>query len=108
MLINQQLANLGLPPVIIRNKGKHHDYYPVFSDYQHTQKISDAGKMIKLLEVGLAESLHKRLAYLESKEIVKLTQFARAKNLSPQSTLAKARRQTIPAFREKGVWKIGS
>ena len=28
VLINQQLAGLGLPPIIIRNKGKHSDYYP--------------------------------------------------------------------------------
>ncbi|MYB39922.1 Fic family protein [Candidatus Saccharibacteria bacterium] len=107
VLINQQLANLGLPPVIIRNKSKHRDYYPVFSPYQYTKNPGDGSRMIKLLEACLAESLHKRLAYLESKEIVRLTRFAKEKNLSLQSTLAKARRQTIPAFRDKGIWRIG-
>ena len=62
--------------------------------------------MIKLLEISVIESLHKRLAYLESKEIVGLARFAKQENLSLQSTLAKAKRQTIPAFREGGVWKI--
>ena len=106
VLINQQLAGLGLPPIIIRNKSKHSDYYPVFSEYQHTKNPGNAAKMIKLLEVSVIESLHKRLAYLESKEIVGLAQFAKQENLSLQSSLAKAKRQTIPAFRERGVWKI--
>ena len=106
VLINQQLANLGLPPVIIRNRSKHSDYYPVFSEYQHTKSLGDAAKMIKLLEISVMESLHKRLAYLESREIVELARFAKRQKLSPQSLLAKAKRQTIPAFREKGVWKI--
>ena len=106
VLINQQLAGLGLPSVIIRNKSKHSDYYPVFSEYQHTKNPGNAAKMIKLLEISVIESLHKRLAYLESKEIVGLAQFAKQANLSLQSSLAKAKRQTVPAFRERGVWKI--
>ena len=106
VLINQQLAGLGLPPIIIRNKGKHGDYYPVFSEYQHTGNPGDGAKMIKLLELSVMESLHKRLAYLESKEIVGLARFAKQANLSPPNSLAKAKRQTISAFREKGVWKI--
>ena len=97
---------MGLSPVIIRNKSKHSDYYPVFSEYQHTKNPGNAVKMIKLLEVSVSESLHKRLAYLESKEIVGLARFARREGLSLQSSLAKAKRQTIPAFREGGVWKI--
>lgn len=107
VLINQQLAGLGLPPIIIRNKNKHRDYYPVFSQYQHTKRPGTTVGMIKLLEVSVMESLHKRLAHLESKKIVGLTQFARQKNLSLPGVLAKAQRQTISAFREKNVWKIG-
>lgn len=53
------------------------------------------------------EALHKRLAYLKGQEIVKLVDYARAKGESINSLLNAARRQTIPAFREKGVWKIG-
>ena len=108
VLINQQLANLGLPPVIIRNKGKHSDYYPVFHGYQYTKDPSDGTMMIKLMEVSVIEALHKRLAYLESKEIIRLAQLAKQEGLSPQSLLAKAKRQTIPAFREKGVWMIAA
>ena len=107
VLINQQLANLGLPAIVIRNKSKHKDYYPVFRQYQHSKDSKDANQMIKLLEVSIMESLHKRLAYLGSMNVVRLTEFARNRNLSVASLLARARRQTIPAFREKGVWKIG-
>ena len=106
VLINQQLAGLGLPPIIIRNKGKHSHYYPVFREYQQTKNPDDAVKMINLLGRATTESLHKRLAYLESREIVGLAQFAKQENLSLPSVLAKAKRQTIPAFREKGSWKI--
>ncbi|MCY4010936.1 MAG: Fic family protein [Candidatus Saccharibacteria bacterium] len=107
VLINQQLANLGFPPIIIRNKSKHTEYYPVFSKYQHVRKITNATKMIRLLESAITESLNKRLAYLESKDIIRLTEFAKQNNLSIHSCLAKAKRQTIPAFREKGIWRIG-
>lgn len=107
VLINQQLANLGLPPVIIRSKSKYDDYYPVFSKYQHSKKPEDAAKMIGLLELSILEALHKRLAYLESREIIKVADYAKDNGYSTQGALAKAKRQTIPAFREKGVWKIG-
>ena len=107
VLINQQLANLGLPPVIIRNKNKHRNYYPVFSKYQQAGSLGDIDLMVKLLELSIAESLHKRLAYLESKEIISLSQFATEKGLSLPNLLGKARRQTIAAFRDKSVWKIG-
>jgi Fic family protein len=108
VLINQQLANLGLPPVIIRNKGKRDYYYPVFEKYQHTQDHRHAEMMTNLLELSVLESLHKRLAYLTSKNITKITEYAESNGLDISNTLAKARRQTIPAFRDKGVWKIGT
>jgi Fic family protein len=107
VLINQQLANLGFPPVIIRNKGKRDYYYPAFREYQTSVDKEDGGKMIKLLRLAVKEALHKRLAYLEGKRIIRVTKYAEENNLEKTTTLAKARRQTIPAFREKGVWKIG-
>lgn len=107
VLINQHLANLGFPPVIIRNKSKRDAYYPVFKNYQHTKDAKDILLMVELLQLSLSESLYKRLAYLEGKKIVNLTDYARSNGTEPSSILAKARRQTIEAFREKGVWKIG-
>ncbi|MGH7195661.1 MAG: Fic family protein [Candidatus Saccharimonadales bacterium] len=103
VLINLQLAALGYPPIIIRNKGKHNDYYPLFAQYVDNK---NAGGMANLLVLALQESLHKRLAYLKGSEIIKLTDYAKQKNLAVNSQLNAARRQTIPAFREKGTWKI--
>ncbi len=104
VLINWQLAKLGYPPIIIRNRSKHNDYYPVFPRYTDKEDINP---MSALLAAALRESLHKRLAYLEGRKIVKLSDFARRKGLSPNSQLNAAKRQTIPAFRERNIWKIG-
>lgn len=105
VLINQQLATLGYPPVIIRNKGKHNNYYPLFQKFTDTKEHNG---MTDLLALGLQESLHKRLSYLKGHEIIKLTEYAKANDLAPNAQLNAAKRQTIPAFREKGVWKINA
>ena len=49
----------------------------------------------------------KRIAYLESKEIITLVEYAKLKNTSHSNIINKAKRQTIEAFLERGVWKIG-
>ena len=105
VLINWQLAKLGYPPIIIRNKGKHNDYYPVFSRYVDK---GDTKPMSALLTVALQESLHKRLAYLEGRKIVKLSEWAKHQGLASNAQLNAAKRQTIPAFREKNIWQIGA
>jgi Fic family protein len=105
VLINMQLMLHGYPSAIIRNKGKRDYYYPAFQAYQDhgsTDKLDD------LLTLSLLESLHKRLAYLKGLHIVKLSEHAKQQNESINALLNAARRQTIPAFREKGVWKIGA
>jgi hypothetical protein len=51
--------------------------------------------------------LHKRIAYLRGDAIIKLVDYAKDQKESSSILLNKAKRQTIPAFREKGVWKIG-
>ncbi|MYB39954.1 Fic family protein [Candidatus Saccharibacteria bacterium] len=104
VLINWQLAKQGYPPVIIRNKSKHEDYYPVFPSYTNRGSVRP---MSALLAAALRESLHRRIAYFEGRKIVRLVDWAKNKNLSPSSQLNAAKRQTIPAFREKNVWKIG-
>jgi len=103
VLINLQLMQSGLPPVIIRDKEKA-DYYASFKEYREKNKTDAMGSVILL---ALYESLHKRITYLKGQEIVKLIEYAKRIESTPQSTLNKAARQTIPAFREKGVWKIG-
>ena len=103
-MINYQLIRSGFPTVIIRNRGKKENYYPSFSEYIDDKSIK---RMEKLLVLAVIESLHKRLAYLLGDEIVKLANHAKRKGKSVPAVLNAARRQTIPAFRKKNVWKIG-
>ena len=63
--------------------------------------------MEKIVARALTNSYHKRLAYLEGKKIITLADYAKENKDSHQNLLNKANRQTIPAFLEKGVWKIG-
>jgi Fic family protein len=107
VIINHQLAQYGFPPVIIRSKSKRDEYYPVFKQYQSEPTTEYVTDMEKLLERATREALNKRLAYLESKTIMRLTEYAKRESIEVTGLLAKAKRQTIPAFREKGVWKIG-
>jgi Fic family protein len=104
VLINLQLMQKGYSSAIIRNKGKRDYYYPSFQEYQDSKKTE---KFDSLLSLSLLESLNKRTAYLKGLEIIKLTEYAEQKGEQPSALLNAARRQTIPAFREKGVWKIG-
>lgn len=104
VLINMQLMLHGYPSVIIRNKGKRDYYYPAFKDYQGNRATD---KFDRLLSLAVMESLNKRLTYLRGQEVVKLTDYAQKTGESANTLLNAARRQTIPAFREKGVWKIG-
>ena len=103
VIINFQLLQLGLPRIIIRNSEKER-YYQAFRNYAD----KDSSKVMEsILFLGLTESLHKRLSYLKGAEIVKLSDYVRQNGLSAPAVTNAARRQTIPAFREKGVWKIG-
>lgn len=104
VLINYQLLRHGFPPVIIRDKEKA-NYYLAFRnfDMKRNTKIMD-----RILYLAITEAFHKRLAYLRSDTIVRLTDFAkRQKKKSNSSIINAAKRQTIPAFREKGIWRIG-
>lgn len=105
VLINLQLAHAGLPPIIIRNKGKQDYYYPAFREYQDSQRTQ---LFNRILSLAVMESLAKRIAYLKGQEITSLANYAKQTDRSLQNLLNAARRQTIPAFREKGVWKIGT
>ena len=103
VIINFQLLQLGLPRLIIRNSEKE-TYYRAFGDYRDRRTTRT---MENILSLALLESLHKRVSYLRGEAIVRLSDYIRKRGLSAPATTNAARRQTIPAFREKGVWKIG-
>ena len=102
-IINFQLMRLGFPCIIIRDKEKRM-YYASFNEYRDSKK---AKTMEKIVTLALMESLHKRITYLRGEKITPLADFAKTQKKSINTLLNAARRQTIPAFREKGVWKIG-
>src|SRR6266481_2571097 len=102
VLINYQLQRLGFPGIIIRDKEKK-DYYSTFAEYRDKKT---AKKMEKILALSLTESLHKRITYLKGEKIVTLSDYAKTSHASASALTNAARRQNIPAFREKGVWKI--
>jgi len=101
-LICFQLLRLGFPVVIIRDKEKQ-KYYKTFSDYRDKKNTKTMEKVVAL---ALIESLHKRITYLKGKKIITLSDYIKAHNISASALTNAARRQNIPAFREKGVWKI--
>lgn len=103
-LINFQLQKLGYPQIIIRDKEKT-EYYRSFGEYRDSKKTKI---MDSLLSLALSESFHKRLAYLKGKKIITLVEFAKEMNKPVPGVLNAAKRQTIPAFREKGIWKIAA
>lgn len=104
VLINLQLQGYGYPNIIIRDKEKHL-YYKTFSYFREKKSTAP---MERILYLALSEGLHKRIAYLEGKKIVSLSEHAKARSVSLAGLINAGRRQTIPAFREKGVWKIGA
>lgn len=104
VLINLQLMLHGYSSAIIRNKGKRDYYYPAFQAYQDNKSTE---QLDSLLSLSLMESLNKRITYLKSLEIITLADYAKQSGESSNALLNAARRQTIPAFREKGVWRIG-
>jgi Fic family protein len=105
VLINQQLMSLGWPPVIVRDKGKTTDYYPLFTGYVVTERFDGLSRLLALL---LQESLHKRLTLFAGRQIIPLPQWARRAGVPGNSAANKAKRQTIPAFRLRQTWMIDS
>lgn len=102
-LINFQVLAFGFPRIIIRDKEKD-VYYKGFKDYRESKNTKT---MEKILTLALKESLHKRIAYLKGEIIIALSEYVKKNKLSAPALTNAARRQTIPAFRERGVWKIG-
>ena len=103
VIINYQLAQLGFPPIIIRGKEKE-IYGRTFATYRETKNIKP---FLKIVTLALLESFHKRLAYLEGKKIITLSDYVKSQNKPAPAIFNAAKRQSIPAFRERNVWKIG-
>ncbi|MFA6526434.1 MAG: Fic family protein [Candidatus Buchananbacteria bacterium] len=103
VLNNYLLVREGFVPINIkfidRNK-----YYEAFREFD---KNSESTVMEEIVGRALTNSYHKRLAYLEGKKIISLAEFAKNNKLSHSNLINKANRQTIEAFLEKGIWKIG-
>jgi Fic family protein len=102
VLMNHALQRHGFPPVIVRNKGKE-KYYATIRQYDLNNKSTLFEGHLALL---ILESLHRRIAYLRGAQISNVTDVARTIGLKPNVLLNQSRRQVIPAFRERGVWKI--
>lgn len=79
-------------------------YYEAFKEFDAKGSTSI---MEGIVGRALTNSYHKRLAYLEGKRIITLNEYAKQNKLSHSGLINKANRQTIEAFLEKGVWKIG-
>lgn len=102
-IIDLQLAALGYPPVIIQNKSKDKMYFPVFNEWRRRRKSE---KLVDCLYFGLTESFYKRISYLRGSEIVNLSEYIKEGMHSPSLCTNAAKRQTIPAFRQEGIWRI--
>jgi Fic family protein len=103
VLNNYILIREGFVPINIKFIDRK-KYYQAFREFD---KTGETNIMEEIVGKALTSSYHKRLAYLESKKIVTLTEYIRLNKLSRRNIYNKASRQTIEAFLEKDVWKIG-
>lgn len=100
---NYLLIREGFVPINIKFVDRN-NYYEAFREFDVT---GGTAIMEEIVGKALTNSYYKRLAYLEGAQIMTLAQYAKEKKLSHSNLINKARRQTIEAFLEKGVWKIG-
>lgn len=79
-------------------------YYKAFNEFDLKWETKT---MEWIIEKALFNSYHKRIAYLRWLDIVTLKKYSEIMKISYSNLLNKANRQTIPAFFEKWIWKIG-
>ncbi len=103
VLNNYLLIREGFVPINIKFIDRQ-KYYDAFKEFDTTNKVT---LMEEIVGKALTNSYHKRLAYLEGKKIITLVEYAKVNKLSHSNMINKATRQTIEAFLEKNVWKIG-
>lgn len=80
------------------------EYYNAFKDFEEK---GNTKIMEEIVSKALTNSFYKRLAYLEGKEIITLNEYSKRNRLVHSNLINKAKRQTIEAFSENGIWKIG-
>lgn len=100
---NYALIREGFVPINIKFIDRK-KYYEAFREFDLKGATAI---MEEIVGKALTNSYHKRLAYLEGKKIITLAEYAKENKLSHSNLINKATRQTIEAFLEKGVWKIG-
>ncbi len=103
VLNNYLLIREGYVPINIKFIDRQ-KYYDAFRQFDVN---GSADIMEEIVGKALTNSYHKCLAYLEGKKIMTLAEFAKLNKLSHSNLLNKANRQSIEAFLEKNVWKIG-
>jgi Fic family protein len=102
VVLNYMLYQLGFPPIIVRTKGKE-KYYAMLREFDASGKVKPFASHLSLL---MLESMHRRIAYLKGATILPAVDVARQRSVGANMLLNQARRQVIPAFRERGVWKL--
>jgi Fic family protein len=100
---NYLLIREGFVPVNIKfiDRKMYYDAFNEFDEKGATEIMEE------IVGKALTNSYYKRLAYLEGARIITLSEYAKEFNISHSNLINKANRQTIEAFLEKGVWKIG-
>lgn len=103
VLNNYLLIREGFVPINIKfiDRAKYYDAFKEFDEKGKTEIMEE------IVAKALTNSYHKRLAYLEGKKIMTLVEYAKLKKTSHSNLINKATRQTVEAFLEEGVWKIG-
>lgn len=100
---NYLLIREGFVPINIKfiDRAK---YYNAFKEFDLKGETTI---MEEIVGRAITNSYHKRLAYLEGKKIITLREYAKINKISHSNLINKANRQTVDAFLEKGIWKIG-
>lgn len=100
---NYLLIREGFVPINIKFIDRQ-KYYAAFEEFDVKRQ---SGVMEEITGKALTNSYYKRLAYLEGKKIITLSEYAKNNKLSHSNLINKANRQTVEAFLEKNIWKIG-
>jgi len=103
VLNNYILIKEGYTPINIKFIDRK-KYYNAFKEFDLKGKTTI---MEEIVARSITNSYHKRLAYLEGKKIITLKEYSKVSKVSHSNLINKANRQTIEAFLEKGIWKIG-
>lgn len=103
VLNNYLLIREGFVPINVKFIDRK-KYYQAFKEFEEKEKTNT---MEEIVGKAITNSYYKRLAYLENKKIITLSDYAKRNGYSHSNLINKANRQTIEAFLEKGIWKIG-